>query len=261
MKYQKLEIIEKEDYEICQFNNGKGSALNLALIQELSAYIDEFPSKSAKGVVFTGRGSIFSVGLDIKELIAQEIEETKIFFDAFFKLIVNLVKAPFPIVSAINGHSPAGGCVLAIASDYRVMADDDKFKIGLNELPVGIMATPSIFHLYSFWIGQRTAYHYLLSGRQVSPLEAKKVGLVDEIVSHEDVLNIAEMKMQEYLSYDYKTWCGMKQNFRLKLIQTMEEDHTNGHNRTIDHFEKNDGKKILTEKVMELMAKRNQANS
>jgi len=260
-EYTMLNITAKDDYEICQFNNGKGSALNLALIQEISEYISEFPSRPAKGIILTGQGSIFSVGLDIKELIAQEMDATRVFFDAFFGLIVKMVKAPFPIVSAINGHSPAGGCVLAIASDYRVMADNEKFKIGLNELPVGIMATPSIFHLYSFWIGQRTAYHYLLSGKQVSPLEAKQVGLVDEISAQEEVLNLAEIKMQEYLSYDYNTWCGMKQNFRIKLIQNMEEDLTNGHNRTIDHFENNDGKRILTEKVMELMAKRSQAKS
>ena len=261
MEYNKLNIKSKDNYEICQFNNGKGNALNLELIQELSAYISEFPSRSAKGVILTGQGSIFSVGLDIKELIAQDLDATRVFFDAFFSLVVQIVKAPFPIVSAINGHSPAGGCVLAIASDYRIMADDDKFKIGLNELPVGIMATPSIFELYSFWIGKRNAYHFLLTGNQVSPLEAKQVGLVDDLVSQDDVLSIAELKMQEYLSFDYATWCGMKQNFRLKLIQTMEEDLTNGHNRTIDHFEKNDGKKILTEKVMELMAKRSQAKT
>jgi enoyl-CoA hydratase/carnithine racemase len=258
MTYEKLKITSKGDYEICQFNNGSGSALSLALIEDLSQYFTDFSSRTAKGVILTGQGSIFSVGLDIKELIAQESDETSVFFKAFFGLVMKMVKAPFPIISAINGHSPAGGCVLAIASDYRIMADGDKFRIGLNELPVGIMATPSIFHLYSFWIGQRRAYHFLLSGKQVSPLEARQVGLVEEIATQENVLEIAELKMNEYLENDYNTWCGMKQNLRLKLIQTMEEDHENGHIRTIDHFINNDGKKILTEKVMELMAKRNQ---
>jgi enoyl-CoA hydratase/carnithine racemase len=261
MSYDKLTITGKGAYEICQFNNGKGSALNLALIQDLSSYLSDFASREANGIILTGQGSIFSVGLDIKELISQEEEETRVFFDAFFELVVKIVKAPFPIISAINGHSPAGGCVLAIASDYRVMADNDKYKIGLNELPVGIMATPSIFHLYSFWIGQRTAYHYLMAGKQVNPHEAKQVGLVDEVTGQDEVMALAELKMNEYLSHDYKTWCGMKQNLRLKLIQTMEEDHTNGHTKTIDHFINNDGKRILTEKVMELMAKRNQAKS
>ncbi|WP_235299496.1 enoyl-CoA hydratase/isomerase family protein [Portibacter marinus] len=258
MNDSKLNITQKENYEICQFNNGRGNALNLELIQSLNKYILAFPEREAKGVILSGQENIFSVGLDIKELIAQEIEETRVFFESFFELVMNMVKAPYPIVSAINGHSPAGGCVLAIASDFRVMADDDRFQIGLNELPVGIMATPSIFHLYRFWIGSRNAYQYLLTGKQMSPLEAKKVGLVDEIVSQEEVLEIAEMKMQEYLSFDYKTWCGMKRNLRTKLIQTMEEDRSNGHVATIDHFENNNGKEILTQKVMELMSKRKQ---
>lgn len=257
-EYKLLNITGKDDFEICQFHNGKGNALNLALIQELSAYFDEFSARAAKGVILTGHGSIFSVGLDIKELIAQEIEETRVFFEAFFSLVMKIVKAPFPIISAINGHSPAGGCVLAIASDYRVMANNETYRIGLNELPVGIMATPSIFHLYSFWLGHRNAYHYLMTGNQVGPLEAKQVGLIDDVVSQDEVLEIAELKMKEYLAFDYATWCGMKRNMRLKLIQLMEEDQTNDHTRTIDHFENNNGKKILTDKVMELMAKRSQ---
>jgi len=256
MGYNKLIITQKGDYEICQFNNGRGSALNLEIINELNQYFSKFNDHSAKGVIITGQGSIFSVGLDIKELIAQEMEETKVFFNAFFDLVMTMVRAPFPIVSAINGHSPAGGCVLAIATDYRVMADDDKYQIGLNELPVGIMATPAIFQLYSFWIGKRNAYHYLMTGRQVSSIDAKRIGLVDEVVSDEEVLEIAEIKMKEFLEFDYTTWCGMKKNLRLQLIADMESDRTNGHTSTLEHFEKNDGKEILTKKVMELMAKR-----
>lgn len=261
MSYKKLKLTSKGDFEICQFNNGSGSALSIDLIQDLSQYFSDFPSREAKGVLLTGQGSIFSVGLDIKELITKEIDETRLFFEAFFGLVMKMVKSPFPIICAINGHSPAGGCVLAIASDYRVMADGDQYRIGLNELPVGIMATPSIFHLYSFWIGNRTAYHYLLTGRQVGPIEAKRIGLVDEVARQEDVLELASLKMEEYLEHDYPTWCGMKKNFRLKLIETMEEDHSNDHVKTIDHFVNNDGKRILTEKVMELMAKKNQAKN
>ncbi|GLR15626.1 enoyl-CoA hydratase/isomerase family protein [Portibacter lacus] len=256
MSFKTLNIIDKGEFEICQFNNGKASALNLELISDLGQYFSSFHEKSAKGVILNGQGSIFSVGLDMKELIGQSEAETEIFFKAFFDLTLNIVKAEFPVVSAINGHSPAGGCVLAIASDYRVMADDDKYKIGLNELPVGVMPTPAIFELYSFWIGRRRAYQNLLTGRLMDPLEAKTMGLVDELVPLDQVLETAELKMKEYLSYDYKTWCGMKSNLRLNLISTMENDHTNGHISTIDHFVKNDGKSILMKKLMELSAKR-----
>lgn len=252
MEYKTLNITTKNNYEIVTFDSNKVCAINMEMIGELDHYFSNFSDKDANGVILTGKGEIFSVGLDMKQLIMLDDEGIGKFFEAFFSLVQTMTSFKYPVVSAINGHSPAGGCVLAIASDYRVMAENEKYKIGLNELPVGIMATPAIFHLYSFWIGQKNAYQNLLTGRLLNPHEAKKQDLVDEIVPLDQVMMTAERKMQEYLSYDLATWTGMKTNYRMKLIELMKEDHKNGHLSTIEHFKKNDGRQYLMDALANL---------
>lgn len=255
MEFQTLQIENKEGYQICRLSNGKGNAINQKMIEELNQYISQFGKNGEQACILTGSGNIFSVGLDIKELISLTDEQIQVFFDSFFDLVIKLVKFPFPLISAINGHSPAGGCVLALCSDYRVMAEDEKFKIGLNELPVGVMATPAIFHLYSFWIGNKNAYHRMLTGALLNPRAAKNSDLIDEIVPQEDVLLTSEMKLKSFLAFDQATWRGMKHNFRLNLVKLMEDDASNGHLRTSDHFTDNDGRGKL-QKIVEELARR-----
>jgi enoyl-CoA hydratase/carnithine racemase len=130
-----------------------------------------------------------------------------------------------PMVAAISGHSPAGGCVLAICCDYRVMAEG-KFIIGLNEVPVGIIVPESIFHLYAFWLGNAPAYRALLEGKLMSTQEALSAGLVDELVSPESILHAAERKMLTYIQLERKTWQQSKMNIREDLLKKVSADQT-----------------------------------
>ncbi|MBK7640026.1 MAG: enoyl-CoA hydratase/isomerase family protein [Bacteroidetes bacterium] len=70
----------------------------------------------------------------------------------FSKFLITISKFPKPLVAAITGHSPAGGCIIGICCDYRVMAKGN-YKIGLNEIPVGIIVPKGIMALYSRCIG------------------------------------------------------------------------------------------------------------
>ena len=145
---------------------------------------------------------------------------------------------------------------MALCCDYRIMADHELITIGLNELPVGIMVPPSIFHLYAFWIGYKNAYQNLLSGRLLNPQEAKSQNLIDELTSPDKVLSISKLKMKEILNFDQATWRGMKQNLRLDLVKKMKEDKINGHLDTVDHFVNNNGKKILLSAMEKLKSKK-----
>src|SRR5690606_32452196 len=107
-------------------------------------------------------------GLDLITLF--EYDEAKIheFWESFIALIYDLAAFPKPSIAAITGHSPAGGCVLALCCDHRVMAEGD-YIIGLNEVPVGIIVPQCIFELYSFWLGSARASKFLLEGKLLAP--------------------------------------------------------------------------------------------
>jgi 3,2-trans-enoyl-CoA isomerase len=133
------------------------------------------------------------------------------------------------LVAAITGHAPAGGCIIANGCDYRVMADGN-YKIGLNEIPVGIVVPRGVYAQYSVWLGERNAYQYLMEGKLYSPSHAKEIGLVDEVVALEQVLEVAENKLKQYLQYEQNGWRMTKAQLRnnvIKIMESMSEEEMN----------------------------------
>jgi 3,2-trans-enoyl-CoA isomerase len=143
----------------------------------------------------------------------------------FLSFSANLTKFKKPLVAAINGHSPAGGCVIGIACDARVMAAG-QYIIGLNEVPVGIIVPFSIFKMYEFWLGKANASRSLLEGKLFNPEEALKIGLVDEVVNHDSILTAAERKVRKYMAFEANTWQQSKLNIRKEVIEAMSADQT-----------------------------------
>ncbi len=168
-------------------------------------------------MILTGKEGFFSSGIDLIEAYDYNEEQSQEFWIDFLALQRDLVSFKKPLVAAISGHSPAGGCVLAICCDYRVMAEG-KFIIGLNEIPVGIIVPDSVFHLYAFWLGQHKAYQYLMAGKLLNINEAlDDAGLIDKVSSPENIMHVAEKKVRTYMQLNPVTWSQSKLNLRNEL--------------------------------------------
>ena len=255
-----IKITKKENFAILKLNRGRGNAINMAMMGELISALKELENDDeVRGVVLSGNDGIFSVGLDVKELLMfPDKKGTDEFFNLFGRLVVKMASFPKLMVAAINGHSPAGGCVLAICCDYRVMSDG-ACTIGLNEVPVGIMINPLIFGLYAFWIGKRQAYHNFLDGKLCTPQEAKRYGLVDEITSSEQVQALAEQQLKKWLAHDHDTIVGVKHNVRMPLLKKLiEQSKMEGLVQANDHFWKDSSRETLMKVIMQLQQKKQQ---
>jgi len=207
-----------ENIAILQLNRGKANAINAEMVNELlDALITLKTNDKVKGVVLTGHGEFFSAGLDVIELYSYDEHEIAEFWKVFDRLSRRIVMFPKPIVAAITGHSPAGGCVLAIGCDYRVMAEGN-YRIGLNEVAVGIVVPEPIFHMYSFLVGRGKAHQYLLEGKLHLPEEALACNLVNEIAPLNEVLNRAIAQLKVFMQYNSAVWTKSKMNFRSPLI-------------------------------------------
>jgi enoyl-CoA hydratase/carnithine racemase len=206
------------------------------MVDELQQMFQNIESDSqVSGVILTGKEGFFSAGLDLIELYDYDEAQIKDFWQRFIKLTESLASFKKPFISAINGHSPAGGCVLAICSDYRVMADG-KYIIGLNEVPVGLIVPESIFHLYSFWIGDAKASRYLLEGKLMNPQEALEAGLVDEVVNPNTIRTAAERQMKKYIQLNAETWQKSKMNIRKSLLAKVGADQTETINGMLEQW-------------------------
>jgi 3,2-trans-enoyl-CoA isomerase len=213
-----IKVTIKDHLSIITLDRGKSNAMNGEMIAELDDMLKNIASDpNISGAIITGKEHFFSAGLDLIELYNYSEDEARAFWYKFLNFTATITSFKKPLVAAINGHSPAGGCVIALACDYRIMAEG-KYIIGLNEVPVGIIVPESIFELYSFWIGQATAARSLLEGRLFSPEEALSVGLIDEVVNPAGILTAAERKIRKYMAMERNTWEQSKLNIRKGLI-------------------------------------------
>ncbi len=205
-------------------NRGKANALDQELVDELRQHFAAAAEDEAvQGIILTGKERFFSAGLDLIALYDYDEQQIRTFWLSFMNLIQELTAWPKPLVAAISGHAPAGGCLLSLCADYRVMARG-AYQIGLNEIPVGIIVPEAIFELYRFWIGSNAAHNMLLEGKLVGPEDAKELGIVNRTASEGELMGIAERQMGRYLALPQKTWRQSKTNLRRQLCASMEMD-------------------------------------
>jgi enoyl-CoA hydratase/carnithine racemase len=116
-------------------------------------------------------------------------------WSAFFDAARALAESPVPVAAAIAGHAPAGGCVLALCCDYRVMAEGP-FALGLNETQVGLVAPDGIQMLMRRIVGAHRAERLLVGGEMIDSARAHAIGLVDDLAAIDDVTTRARLWLE-----------------------------------------------------------------
>lgn len=166
------------------------NALSPDLISALRQAVESAPGEGARALVLSGSPRMFSGGLDVPHLIQLDRPAIAATWRDFYAMMRALATCPVPLAAAVTGHAPAGGAVLSLFCDYRVMSEGD-FKIGLNEVPVGIPLPPIIFKAMRRVVGSRQAERLCVQGLLISGDEALRVGLVDELAAPERVIERA----------------------------------------------------------------------
>ena len=175
------------------------NALNLSLLQQLRAAVEEAPAAGARGIVLSGAPGMFSAGVDVPALMGRERSEVRAFWREFFAVCAALARSPVPVVAAITGHSPAGGAVLSLFCDYRVVAEGP-FKIGLNEVQVGLSVPDCIQLALRRVVGTYRAERLLVAGAMIESSQALACGMVDELTGVEQVSTRALHWLRELLA-------------------------------------------------------------
>lgn len=163
------------------------NALTPELLLALRAAIEAAPGQGARGIVLTGGEKVYSGGMDVPHLMSLQREPLIAAWASLFAASRAIAGSPLPVVAAIAGHAPAGGCVLALCCDYRVMAAGP-FRIGLNEVQVGLVAPDAIQYLLRRAVGTARAERLLVAGALVESSQAHALGLVDELAEQSQVL-------------------------------------------------------------------------
>jgi methylglutaconyl-CoA hydratase len=169
----------------------KRNAISYELIDDLLAGLDEIVKSSALVLVLTGAGKAFCSGMDLenlKALTGRSPEQSLRDSETMARLFRTLYDFPKPTIAAVNGAAVAGGCGLATLCDFTLAVPDAKF--GYTEVRIGFVpAIVSTFLLRQ--VGEKHARDLLLTGRIIGAEEAFRMGLINEIVAPERLMDRA----------------------------------------------------------------------
>lgn len=208
---------------VIELSRGKVNALNDVVVGELQAAFDGLAADpETLAVVFTGRGKFFSFGWDVPEFLGWERPKFESFLAAFTTLYRSIFTLPKPVVCAINGHAIAGGCMLTIACDERLIVPG-RSKMSLNEVTFGSAVPAGSADMLIYWLGAAKAEQLMLSGVMLNPDEALATGLANEIIEAEMLLDRARQRALDMARPDVAAYRMVKGMLREPVAVRMQE--------------------------------------
>ncbi|XP_055639856.1 enoyl-CoA delta isomerase 1, mitochondrial-like [Toxorhynchites rutilus septentrionalis] len=220
------EVDDKTGYATVTLNRPPVNSLNLELLKSISEALDELQNNKSRGMILTSSSkTVFSAGLDIMEMYKPKPERLKDFWSTLQDVWFKLYGSAFPTVAAINGHSPAGGCLLALCCEYRIMCPN--YTIGLNETQLGIVAPTWFQASMRNTISRRESELALTLGTLFSTDQALKVGLIDEIAANkEEAIAKAAVFLDKFRKISPQARAMTKQALRSKDIMQLEDNRS-----------------------------------
>jgi enoyl-CoA hydratase/carnithine racemase len=231
------------------------NALNSELLGALRDAVRDAPSQGAEALILSGGPSVFCAGLDVPYLLTLGGEALQAAWELFFDAARALAESPIPVVAAIDGHSPAGGCVLALCCDYRIMARGD-FRIGLNEVQVGLPVPDAVQYLLQRTIGRLPAERLMLVGAMLDAQAAHAVGMVDALVDSGDVVAAARQWLDKVLALPRLAMLETRRYARSDLIEALSSPERIGIAHFLDIWTRTETQTMLHAMVARLKARK-----
>ena len=186
-----------------QFENGLGTItlnrppvniLNIAMMEEMNGVLASWKGKKdLKMVLFDAKGKCFSAGVDVGEHMGDMAPKM---IQAFHGIFRNMDQLGIPTMASVYGSCLGGGCELAIFCDLVVSSEDAKY--GQPEVQVGVFP-PIAAQIMPRIIGRKAAMDLILSGRIISAQEALGMGLINKVVTKDDLNTATKDFCKPYL--------------------------------------------------------------
>ena len=216
-----IELSRLRSTAVVRMTHGKANALDTTFLRALREAISEAERSDASGLILTGTGRIFSAGVDLIHLLAGGRSYLEEFLPELSACFRELFAFPKPAVAAINGHAVAGGCILACACDRRLMARG-AFRIGVPELRVGVPFPMVPLDIVRFALPPHHAREAALLGRTYEPEAALEMGMVDELVDPERLMEAAAAVAEDLASFPSASFRRVKLDLRHSMLEDWE---------------------------------------
>jgi len=219
-------LVEQVDsVAVLKFNKGATNPMDLKFVDELAEVLQRLKTDNkVRGLVLcSSNDKFFSIGWDIPQLFDLSRLDFEHFFYSFNRACMELYTLPKPTIAAITGHAIAGGCILALCCDYRIIAQGRKL-MGLNEIKLGVPVPYLADCVLRQLVGVRYAREIMDIGEFYSPQESQALGLVDQVYPLEQVLEKTIEKAELLGSQPGLAFATIKRN-RLEEIEIQVEKY------------------------------------
>jgi enoyl-CoA hydratase len=237
---------------VLTMDDGKANAIDAAFLEEIERALDANPGKP---LLLTGTGKIFSAGLHLPTLAPLGRPEMEGFLDRFHRTFIRLFTWPAPLVAAINGHAIAGGCILALMADARIMADGP-FTIGVNEAQLGLSLPSVAANAVRFHVPASRLVSVVYEGRLFSPSEAAASGLVDEICPQGELWQRAADRLDRMTAIPPAAFSEIKAEARGPAVERIRAESPENSKRWLDLWFSEESRRRVSEVVAKLSGRK-----
>jgi len=242
---------------VLELNRKPVNSLNLDFVQEINAQLEKLENdQDCQGVIITsGLPKVFSAGADlVTEYYKPDQKRLATFRRAFQEMWLRLYGSRLLTMAAINGHAVAGGCVLCLICDYRVMADGA--RIGLVETQAGVPPAFWIFNSLATVVGKGVAEKAVIGSKRYTAEEALAIGLVDKVVAKDKVLEATRSQMDEWIILPGRTMELAKKVMRRDAIEALENRREEDIKEFIDRMMDEEVQKAIGEQIERISKKK-----
>ena len=188
---------------VLRLDKARGNAIDEALVDELTAACVALEADAGvRGVLLaSAHPKLFCPGLDLVGLVEYDRPAMQRFMGKFAGMVWQLYGLRKPVVAAVGGHAIAGGCILALAADQRILARGG-VQIGLNEVRIGVPLPWSVAVMLRAVVGPAAVTRVALLGRNFADDEALAAGLADELADAAGFEDFCLRRLEEFAEKD-----------------------------------------------------------
>lgn len=235
------------------------NSFNVSFTMELTQALKKIEDSNQVGAVIIKSSipGVFSAGLDLNELHGTSRDHIEFFWQSVQEMWFQIYSSKLVFLSVINGHCLAAGTIIAAACDYR-LGIEGKYSIGVTAAKVGLVAPPWFLQMLTHLMGRRVTEHALQIGLTFSPVEAVKVGLLDQVCSSDaDVTDDTCLQiLTPYLVVSQESRRTMKEYLRAELIHSFQRTRQSDMNDFVNYVMKSSVQKKLGDYIHQLKGKR-----
>jgi len=216
-----IDLRREGDIDVLRFDDGE-NRFNDRFLGDLEAALDRVEAGDATALVTVGTGRFYSTGLDLPWLMGDGKDQSGGFVARLQEFLARVLVFPIPTVAAINGHAFAGGAMLSLAHDSRLMRTDRGFFcLPEIDLATGQPLTPGMTALIGARLPRQSFHEALLTGRRYGGEEAFARGMVESHHGADDLLPAARARARALGSHERDSVVNVKRSMWAHVEQAL----------------------------------------